>query len=72
MVNFRLKVAQIWDLSSEIQGFEVLGFAPAKASFDLHFLASPEGYKKILSRGNSIYLIDIENSIDLIVNFFER
>ena len=27
MVNFRLKVAQIWDLSSEIQGFEALARA---------------------------------------------
>ena len=103
MVNFRLKVAQIWDLSSKIQGFEVLGFAPAKtsnpwisddksqiwatfrqkltighkstyssfekliyqnfflltkfslfdkvASFDLDFLASPEGYKKFFFAG---------------------
>ena len=32
MVNFRLKVAQIWYLSSEIQGFEMLGLARAKAS----------------------------------------
>ena len=39
------------------------------ASFDLNFLASPEGYKKILSRVNFIFLIDIENSIALIVYF---
>ena len=103
MGNFRLKVAQIWDLSSKIQGFE--DFAGAKprtsnpwisddksqiwatfrrkltighksrcssfekliyqnfflltkfslfdkvASFDLNFLASPEGYKKFFFTG---------------------
>ena len=42
------------------------------ASFDLNFLASPEGYKKILSMGISIFLIDIENSIGLIGYFFLR
>ena len=40
------------------------------AFFDLDFLASPEVTKKILSQGDSVFLIDIENSIDLIVYFF--
>ena len=42
------------------------------ASFDLDFLASPEGYKKSFFQGESVFLIDIENSIDLIAYFFER
>ena len=32
MVNFCLRVALIWDLSSEIQGFEALAWARSKAS----------------------------------------
>ena len=32
MVDFRLKIAQNWDLSSEIKGFPSLGYAPSKAS----------------------------------------
>ena len=32
MVNFHLKVDQIWGLSSKIQGFEILSLALAKAS----------------------------------------
>ena len=39
------------------------------ASFDLYFLTSPEGYKKILLMGKSIFLKDIENSIGLIAYF---
>ena len=35
------------------------------SSFDLDFLASPEGYKFFL-RDDSVFLIDIENSIDFI------
>ena len=42
------------------------------ASFDLNFLASPEGYKKLFSRGDSVFLIDIEHSIDLIAYCFMR
>ena len=42
------------------------------ASFDLDFLASPEGYKKFFSWDDSVFLIDVENSIDLIAHFFER
>ena len=122
MVKFCLKVAQIWDLSSEIQGFEVLARARPSisnpwiqddksqiwvtfrqkltighkstyssfekliyqnffrltkfslfdqvASFDLDFLASPEGYKKFFLQSDFVFLIDIENSINLIVYFF--
>ena len=40
------------------------------ASFDLDFLASPEGYKKFFLQVDSVFLIDIENSIDLIAHFF--
>ena len=42
------------------------------ASFNHDFLAKPKVTKKILSRGNSIFLIGIEKSIGLIAYFFER
>ena len=42
------------------------------ASFDLDFLASPEDYKNIFFAGDFVLLIDIENSIDLIVYFLLR
>ena len=126
MVNFRLKVAQIWDLSSENQGLEAFAGAKPRTSnpwisddksqiwatfrwkltivhkskyFSFQkfidaiffFFIWPNSQflttwplltsifsqvlkvtKNFFSWGDSVFLIDIENSIDLIAFFFLR